>query len=388
MHSRTTSFNESPAAGLRTKLEPLLPIVLIGTLFGGFGQTMGFANMFNTLFHTAHDLLLNTVFYIMSICVLASAISRLLTEFGTIRLLEVLLRPLMRPIFGLPGKAALAGVMTFLSDNPAIIGLTHDKRFSRSFKAFELASLANFGTAFGMGLIVVTFMSTLNIGGESTFVPALIGLMGAVIGSLVSTRMMQKLSRPLLGEQPALTSAEDAEQDTDNAEQLSIGLRLLNGCLDGGKTGVDLGLAIIPGVLIISTIVMMLTFGPGAEGYNGAAYQGVAVLPEIAQHLSGIFYLLFGFQSPELIAFPITSLGAVGAAMSLVPPFIESGIMGGNEIAVFTAMGMCWSGYLSTHTAMLDTLGYRKLISRALMSHTLGGIIAGVSAHYLFVLIG
>jgi len=50
-------------------------------------------------------------------------------------------------------------------------------------------------------------------------------------------------------------------------------------------------------------------------------------------------------------------------------------------------MGMCWSGYLSTHTAMLDTLKYRELTSNALLSHTIGGIGAGVIAHYVYLLV-
>ena len=99
-----------------------------------------------------------------------------------------------------------------------------------------------------------------------------------------------------------------------------------------------------------------------------------------------LFSFLFGFQSPELIAFPITSLGAVGAALSLVKVFTTEGLITGNEIAVFTAMGMCWSGFLSTHTAMLDSLKFRNLISKALLSHTIGGLAAGVAAHYIFVL--
>ena len=44
---------------------------------------------------------------------------------------------------------------------------------------------------------------------------------------------------------------------------------------------------------------------------------------------------------------------------------------------MFTAMGMCWSGFLSTHTAMLDALGYRHLTSRAIVAHTIGGLCAG-----------
>ena len=93
----------------------------------------------------------------------------------------------------------------------------------------------------------------------------------------------------------------------------------------------------------------MLTNGPGSNGYTGAAFEGVPVLPYIGDKLSFIIRPLFGFKNSEAIAFPITSLGAVGAAISLVPTLLNKNLIGGNEIAVFTAMGMCWSGYLSTH---------------------------------------
>lgn len=96
---------------------------------------------------------------------------------------------------------------------------------------------------------------------------------------------------------------------------------------------------------------------------------------------------MFGFQHPELIAFPVTSLGAVGAALSLINPFTAQGFITGNEIAVFTGMGMCWSGFLSTYSAMFDTLGHRNLISKAILAQTIGGISAGIIAHWLYVLI-
>ena len=163
--------------------------------------------------------------------------------------------------------------------------------------------------------------------------------------------------------------------------------RILNSLLDGGKTGVDVGLSIIPGVLIISTLVMILTFGAGDNGtYDGAAYEGIEFLPLLFGKINFLFEWLFGFEHPALMAFPITSLGAVGAALSLVPEFSAQGIINGNAIAVFTAIGMCWSGYLSTHTAMLDALGYRKLTSKAILAHTIGGLVAAMAAHWLFVL--
>ncbi|MFA7146761.1 MAG: hypothetical protein WC221_09255, partial [Candidatus Riflebacteria bacterium] len=119
-------------------------------------------------------------------------------------------------------------------------------------------------------------------------------------------------------------------------------------------------------------------------GYQGLAYEGVAFLPWVGAKLEWLFKPLFGFTHAELIAFPMTSLGAVGAALGLIGKFQAQGIITGNEIAVFTAIGMCWSGFLSTHTAMLDALGYRELTSKALVSHAIGGFFAGVFAHYLY----
>lgn len=363
------------------KIEAGIFLAVFFTIFGYLGGTMGVANMLNTLMLTSYNLIIDTVLYIMGITVLSGALSKLFIEFGVVRLLEVVLRPFMRPLYNLPGVAALGGVMTFLSDNPAIIALSKDKNFYRYFKKYQLISLTNFGTAFGMGLVVIVFMAGL---GYAT--AAVIGLVGSVAGSIVSTRLMQ---RAILKSNPEFKdesiSGGDEQQISFKSEG-SVFLRTLNSLLDGGKTGVDLGLAIIPGVLIISTFVMMFTFSAPEGGYSGEAYEGVGLLPFLAGKIDFVFEWLFGFQHPELVAFPITSLGAVGAALGLVPKFIASGLIDGNTIAVFTAMGMCWSGYLSTHTAMLDSLGYRELTSKAILSHTVGGLVAGIVAHWAYVL--
>ena len=115
----------------------IICLVLVFALFSYIGSIMGVPQMLNTIMHTAHDLLLNTVFYLMGICVITGAIGRLFVEFGVVNLLEKLLRPLMRPVFNLPGVASLGAVMTFLSDNPAIISLAQDRRFSSFFKKFS-----------------------------------------------------------------------------------------------------------------------------------------------------------------------------------------------------------------------------------------------------------
>ena len=371
------------------KLWKLIPsgivcLVIVFGLFAYLGSIMGTPNMLNTVMNTAHDLLLNTVFYLMAICVITGAIGRIFMEFGVVDLLEKLLRPLMKPLFNLPGVASLGAVLTFLSDNPAIISLAQDKRFSSYFKKYQFISLTNFGTAFGMGLLVIVFMV-----GQGYYAEPFIGLFGAICGCIVSTRMMQQF---VIKAFPQYKDEDAGLSDTsglseEKTEEKPLFQRILDSLLDGGRTGVDVGLAIIPGVLIISTLVMLLTFGPSSTGaYTGAAYEGVELLPWIGEKIDFIFKWLFGFEDPHLIAFPITALGAVGAALGLIPNFISQGWIDGNAIAVFTAIGMCWSGYLSTHTAMLDSLGYRYITSKAIISHTIGGIVAAIVAHWTFVL--
>ena len=393
---------------LRKALSPILCLLAVIGLFTYLAWVMGLANALNTIMNTAHDLLLNTVFYLMGICVITSAIGRLFVDFGVVTLLEKLLRPLMRPLFNLPGVASLGAAMTFLSDNPAIISLAKDPQFKRYFRKYEYISLTNFGTAFGMGLLVMVFMV-----GHGFIAAPLVGLCGAFCGCIVSTRLMQRFilkQYPHYKEESADETVDeglkikdegqnsnDSENSTTNvispsskespSSQNSTFLRILNALLDGGKAGVEVGIAIIPGVLIISTLVMVLTFGAGADGYDGAAYQGTALLPWLAGKISFVFDWLFGLQDPHLVAFPITALGAVGAALGLIPSFMEQGWIDGNAIAVFTAIGMCWSGFLSTHTAMLDSIGYRQLTSKAILAHTIGGLAAAFAAHWLFVLV-
>lgn len=362
----------------------IICLLVVFGLFAYLASKMGTPNMLNTIMNTAHDLLLNTVFYLMAICVITGAIGRIFVEFGVVSLLEKLLRPLMKPLFNLPGVASLGAVLTFLSDNPAIISLAQDKKFSSYFKKYQFISLTNFGTAFGMGLLVIVFMV-----GQGFYAEPFIGLFGAMCGCIVSTRLMQKFTLKLHPEyrNEQVCPEEELKEDNVETEKKPLFQRILDSLLDGGRTGVDVGLAIIPGVLIISTLVMLLTFGPSEAGtYTGAAYQGVELLPWIGSKLHLLFEWLFGFTDPHLIAFPITALGAVGAALGLIPNFMEAGWIDGNAIAVFTAIGMCWSGYLSTHTAMLDSLGYRNLTSKAILAHTVGGVIAAMVAHWTFVL--
>lgn len=488
----------------------IICLLLFVAFFSIFAIPMGLGNALNTLMNTAYELLTGTVFYIMAIAVIAGALSGLLTEFGVVALLNKVLSPLMRPLFGMPGASALGMVSTYLSDNPAILTLADDKKFRRFFKAYQIPALTNLGTAFGMGLIVTSF--TLGMGstlGGKVWLAAICGNLGAIIGAIISTRLMLYFMKKVYGvNKPALEEPYDDSQESQEFHHKGF-LHVLDALMEGGKKGVDMGLAIIPGVLIICSIVMMLTNGRPApmykyaviqhlsedgtqildstglieipdsgnyilgfqtdgtqanwmkytsdeedsdfsyndgrlfeeneeihvkippaewgdensryrlvlykadestrteidltpedqssservftgivpkETYRGNAGEGVAILPWLANLLSFILKPLFGFSSGEAIAVPVTALGSAGAALGLIPGFAQSGLIGINDMAVFTAICMCWSGYLSTHVSMMEVLGCRENTGKAIISHTFGGLCAGVAAHWLYML--
>ena len=371
--------------------EPFLFMTIVVVLFGWLGSVMGGINLVNTMMNTAYKLLTDTVWYIMAIAVLAGAIGALLTEFGVVALLNKLLSPLVKPLYGMPGASMIGILTTFLSDNPAILTLADDNNFKRFFYKYQVPALANIGTSFGMGIIVVTFMIGLSRYSNTSFTSAaIVGFFGAVIGSIVSTRLMLRKTATVYGKTEMACEDDGTLVDLNirTIRNGGVSKRFLDAILDGGKSGVKMGLGIIPGVLIICTIVMILTNGPSDDGtFTGAAYEGVAFLPWVADKIGFILEPLFGFTYSGAISVPITALGSAGASLGMIPDMVERGFVGNNEIAVFTAMCMCWSGYLSTHVAMMDSLDCSELTGTALLSHTIGGLCAGISAHFLYMLI-
>ena len=386
--------NETMPEGVK-KAVSLEVFVFSGLFFGAFillGAKMGAANMFNTLMNTAHNLLINTIFYIMSITVLAGAVSSLWSEFGLTGLFSSLLAPLMKPLYGLPGASAVSVVLTYLSDNLAVLTLTDNEKFRRNFKKYHVPALCNLGTSFGMGLIITICMVGLKpISGESLTFAVVIGNVGAIIGSIISTRLMLWQSAKFYGKEREVEIFDAAGNVDKNplppVRSGDVGSRFISALLDGGKNGVDMGLSIIPGVLIICTLVMMLTNGMPVDGYTGAAYEGIALLPWLGDKLSFLLTPLFGFSSAEGIAVPITAVGSAGAAIGTVEKLLAAGLANAHDVAVFTAMCVCMSGYMSTHVDMMDGMRCTKLTGKAIIIHTIGGLCAGIAANWIYNLL-
>ena len=369
--------------------ETYIALGVMVALFGVFAWKMGIAFTFKTMMATAHDLFLNTVLFLMAVLILAGAFTSLISEMGITGIANRLLSPLMKPLFGLPGATSVGAVATYLSDNPAIMPLAIDKGFLKYFRRWQVTTLVNLGTVFGMGLIVTTFMLAQSSESQSLGWAVLLGNVGALLGGIVSVRCMGFFGKRKYGAEEAVLSDDTEGYDVMRFREVRAGnlaQRILQSLLDGGAHGVQMGLSIMPGIIVMCTMIMMLTYGAGDAGYTGAAYEGIAFFPWLGDKLSFIIEPLFGFSNPEAIAFPVTSWASVGAALATIPQFLADGIVGAKEICVLTAIGICNAGFLSTHVGMMDGIKERELANVAIGTHFIGGLCAGMFAHGLFLI--
>lgn len=370
-------------------LETFITLAVIVGLFTYLGSVMGIDKVFSVMMKTGFDVLINTSFYIMAVAILAGAVAAILSEFGVIALINKIISPIMRPLFGLPGAAALGATVTYISDNPAILSLAEDEGFSKYFTKAEKATFTNLGTTFGMGLIVTAYMLSL---GSEYFMAVLIGNIGAFLGGVVSVRLMLRSAKKYYNEDPKehVVVEHDEQGETRAIRNGGAFERFMSAMMDGAKSGVSLGLACASGTVLICTFVMILTFGPAGENgeYLGVAYEGVKLLPTIGQYFLPLARILWGFDNAEVLAYPFTALGAVGSAMGMTQGFIDKGFANAQTVAVFTGMGICMSGFLSTHIGMLDTLKQNQFVKQAILFQLVGGLCAGVFANYLFILLG
>ncbi|MGL5328392.1 MAG: nucleoside recognition domain-containing protein [Peptostreptococcaceae bacterium] len=204
-----------------------------------FESVMGIGTMFSVIMKTAHDLLLNTAFYIMGVAVLAGALSSVFSEFGVTALINKLISPIMKPIFGLPGASSLGAITCYFSDNPAIIPIAKDPAYAKYFKKYQWATMVNFGTTFGMGIIISGGILGIEAGKYAPSV--VIGTICAIIGGIISNRLLMRYAKKLYG-----ADAEVSEEYLDAAivhvkpgyRKIRSGTpfqRGLNATFDGGK---------------------------------------------------------------------------------------------------------------------------------------------------------
>ncbi|MEE1072528.1 MAG: YjiH family protein [Cellulosilyticum sp.] len=207
---------------------------------------------------------------LFSIFLFAGVFLPLLLNFGLLEFIGCLLANVMRPIFGLPGRAAIDCIASWLGDGTIGVLLT-SRQYEEGFYTEREAVVI--GTTFSLVSITFSLVVINNVGLGHLFVPFYLTV---TVASLIAAVIMPKLPPLSLkkdvlydGSLPNLNESNNLKKssfkvgfDTAIAKAESQDFIKCT-VIDGIKNVLDMWIGVIPVVLAVGTIALILaTYTP------------------------------------------------------------------------------------------------------------------------------
>lgn len=254
---------------------------------------------------------------LFSIFLFAGLFLPLLLDFGLLEFIGCLLVKVMRPIFGLPGRAAIDCIASWLGDGTIGVLLT-SKQYEEGFYTEREAVVI--GTTFSLVSITFSLVVINTVGLGHLFVPFYLTV---TFASLVAAIIMPKLpplsrKKNILYDGSLPSSQEEPGQAgnslktgfnlaTEKAASESFLKRIL---IDGSKNVLDMWLGVIPVVMAIGTLALILaTYTPLFE-ILGLPFTPILNLLAVPEAAAASQTLIAGFADmllPSVLATSIES---------------------------------------------------------------------------------
>lgn len=254
---------------------------------------------------------------LFSIFLFAGLFLPLLLDFGLLEFIGCLLVKIMRPIFGLPGRAAIDCIASWLGDGTIGVLLT-SKQYEEGFYTEREAAVI--GTTFSLVSITFSLVVINTVGLGHLFIPFYLTI---TFASLIAAIIMPKLP-PLSRKKNVLY---DGSLPTSNEESGQMGDSLRTGfklatekatsqnfvkcvLVDGFKNVLDMWLGVIPVVMAVGTLALILaTYTPLFE-ILGLPFTPILSLLGIPEAAAASQTLIAGFADmllPSVLAASIES---------------------------------------------------------------------------------
>lgn len=263
--------------------------------------------------HVLNDLILG----LFSIFLFAGLILPFLTDFGMLEFVGVLLTPVMRPLFGLPGRSSVDAVASWIGDGTIGVSLTN-KQYKEGFYTEREASVIS--TTFSAVSITFSLVVLEQVGLVSLFGPYYLTIL---ISAVVAAIIIPKL--------PPLSNKEDRYYDgvkKDIGEDIPDGYSnfewanelALNRAEEsfhagdffkkGFKTVTDLWFGVLPVIMAFGTLALILaTYTPIFE-WIGIPFIPILKLLQVPYAVEASQTIMVGFADmflPSIIGSTIPS---------------------------------------------------------------------------------
>ena len=252
---------------------------------------------------------------LFSIFLFAGLLLPLLLNFGLLEFIGCLLVKIMRPVFGLPGRAAIDCIASWLGDGTIGVLLT-SKQYEEGFYTEREAAVI--GTTFSLVSITFSLVVINTVGLGHLFIPFYLVV---TFSSLIAAIIIPKLP-PLSKKKNVLY---DGSLPNSNEEPSGIGHSLKTGfklatekatsqsfinciLIDGSKNVLDMWLGVIPVVMAVGTSALILaTYTPLFE-ILGLPFMPILNLLGVPEAAAASQTLIAGFADMLLPSVLATSI--------------------------------------------------------------------------------
>ncbi|MGL4372306.1 MAG: YjiH family protein [Turicibacter sp.] len=314
---------------------------------------------------------------LFSVFLFAGLFLPLLLNFGLLEFIGTLLLKIMRPVFNLPGRAAIDCIASWLGDGTIGVLLT-SKQYEEGF--YTKREAAVIGTTFSLVSITFSLVVIDTVGLSHMFIPFYLTV---TVAGVLAAIILPKL--PPLSKKPDVfvdgTPKTDDEVIPFGSSSLSHGFDLAiekaknenmiqTVFVNGLKNVVDMWLAVIPIVMAVGTIALVI-----AEFTPIFKILGIPFLP-----------VLMLLQIPEAVAASQTLVA--GFADMLLPSVLASSIESDLTRFVIAAVSVTQLIYLSEVGALLLAskipVNFKELFIIFLQRTLITLPIIAIIAHLLF----
>lgn len=241
----------------------------------------------------------------------------LLLDFGLLEFIGSLVVKVMRPIFGLPGRAAIDCIASWLGDGTIGILLT-SRQYEEGFYTEREAVVI--GTTFSLVSITFSLVIINTVGLGHLFIPfyAVVTL-SSLIAAIIMPKLPPLSLRPDILYDGSLPNDDEPKQANGNIVRLALDLAIQKArsqdlfqsiCIDGVKNVLDMWLGVIPCIMAVGTTALILAEFTPLFKILGLPFIPFLKFLKVPESLAASQTLVAGFADmllPSLLATQIDS---------------------------------------------------------------------------------
>ncbi len=232
---------------------------------------------------------------------LAGVALPLLLSYGLLEFTGTLLIKVMRPVFGLPGRAAIDAITSWLGDGTIGVLLT-SKQYEEGFYTEKEACVI--GTSFSLVSVTFSLVVINTVGIGHMFVPFYLTVtIACIIAAIIIPKLpplSRKKNRFITGKVPAVDKQEVVEtgfkKATENALKRVAHINIFESLWkDGIKNILEMWITVLPIVMTIGTIALLIATYTSFFSILGAPFVPLMKLLQIPEAVAASRTLFAGF---------------------------------------------------------------------------------------------